>query len=203
MIVKLGGIKTEKDIYQIKGKGFHFSIISIPFSDKAEGLISLLNNFFPDTKIALICEELKTLSAIRKINPDYIQLKKELYFELKESTTNLPESLIIFGIEVDPDESPNWILSEFQNEIKSDLIFEIDIFPDMENPYDYLVNEAQKYPTEFQIQDIDWMAKRYPVFMNINIDETNMSKLLKKVNRIKGICLDVNADYTLDILETF
>ena len=131
-----------------------------------------------------------------------VKLAKELRFDfIQPNDNNIPDDKYIRAlaakgiqiiypyIEVSHDSDPSWILSRFEGKKQLNAAyFQLDIFSDYSNDaWKFIQEESPEYPEEIQIEDINQLAKQYPLLLCFNYTEDNITEILNTFSHSRGL----------------
>jgi hypothetical protein len=134
----------------------------------------------------------KTIDMIEKLGVDYVQpLGKQIPpIDFRNELYTKGIGIIYSNIEVSYDDDPSWILSSFVNEDKlNSSYYQIDLLGDIENSWEFIKEECPQYPEELQIDDINNLAKQYPLLITLNFSAENTLEIINFMPNIKGISM--------------
>ncbi len=98
--------------------------------------------------------------------------------------------IIYSGIEISHDDDPTWILSG--HDTYPDLnatMFQVDVFSEYRDAWQFLRDESPEYPEEFQIDDLNHLARDRPILATLDFAPGNVAEILLKLPKITGIAV--------------
>ncbi|MFI1995442.1 hypothetical protein [Actinoplanes sp. NPDC020271] len=104
--------------------------------------------------------------------------------------------IVYAGIEVSHDDDPSWVFSGHDDypDLNATL-FQVDVFSEYRDAWQFLRDESPEYPEEFQIDDLNGLAGGRPILATLDFTPANIGEILAKLPRIAGITI-VLADQT-------
>lgn len=177
-------IESEVDLICLDykfAKNFYSSIknLMVNFLMKKSSIVLDLNNSFLSEK-----EEYIDLDFF-----DYIQIP----YQEKNDFLFLNKKKIIYSdIRISYDDDLNWIFDD-SIETKS-VYYEIDLLGEIPDSWRFLEVESPKYPEEVQISDLVKLGIERNIFLSLNFNKRNISKIVSLLDTVSGFSMKISYD---------
>jgi hypothetical protein len=98
--------------------------------------------------------------------------------------------IVYAGVDISHDEDPSWIFGAHDDEPNLNAtLFQADVLPEYRNSWAFLRDSSPEYPEEFQIADLDELARGRPLLANLDTTPDNILEILERLPSIHGLAL--------------
>jgi len=208
IIKKVDRVSTIEEAIKLEDLGVEIIGISLSqdpkFNDSrvlseesASEIIEVLKSSKSVAEIFIKDDLNKTIDLIEKLEIDYVQPVGHQIpsIEFRKELSKREIGIIYSNIEASYDDDPSWIFGRFIDEDNlNSSYYQIDLLGDMENSWEFFKEECPKYPEELQIQDINELAKQYPLLITLDYSPENILEIINLMPNIKGITMVLGDD---------
>ncbi|GAA2598827.1 hypothetical protein GCM10010435_92840 [Winogradskya consettensis] len=94
------------------------------------------------------------------------------------------------GIEIAHDDDPGWVFDGYDSVAELDAaLFHADVLPEYENSWAFLRDESPEFEEEFQIADLNELARTHPMVVGLDFTPGNVKEILAALPEVRGIAL--------------
>ncbi|GAA2533634.1 hypothetical protein [Winogradskya humida] len=94
------------------------------------------------------------------------------------------------GIEIAHDDDPAWVFDGYDAAADLDAeLFHADVLPEYGNSWEFLRDESPEFEEEFQIADLNELARTHPMVVGLNFTPGNVKEILAALPEVRGIAL--------------
>lgn len=98
--------------------------------------------------------------------------------------------IVYAGIELSHDDDPSWVFSGHDDHPDLNAtMFQLDVFSEYKDAWQFLRDESPEYPEEFQIDDLNQLAATRPILATLDFTPENVAEVLGRLPAITGIAL--------------
>lgn len=110
--------------------------------------------------------------------------------EIREALSDAGVGIVYGGIEIAHDDDPGWVFSAYTD--VPDLnaaLFHADVLPEYRDSWTFLRDKAPEFEDEFQIGDLDGLARERPLVAGLDFTPENVGEILGALPALRGLAL--------------
>ncbi|MEV4708411.1 hypothetical protein [Actinoplanes sp. NPDC049316] len=94
------------------------------------------------------------------------------------------------GIEISHDDDPGWVFSRYADTPGLHAaLFRADVLPEYRDSWVFLRDKAPEFEEEFQVGDLDGLARERPLLVGLDFTPGNVAEILAALPGVRGIAL--------------
>ena len=107
---------------------------------------------------------------------------------VRKALTEKGIGIVYGGIEIAHDDDPGWIFSSYAD--TADLgaaLFQAEVLPEYRDSWAFLRERAPEYDDEFQIADLEELARERPLLVGLDFTPDNVREIVVALPGVRGI----------------
>ncbi|BCJ48663.1 hypothetical protein Asp14428_01380 [Actinoplanes sp. NBRC 14428] len=110
--------------------------------------------------------------------------------DVREALSGAGVGIVYGGIEIAHDDDPGWIFGEYDDTPDLNaVLFHADVLPEYRQSWAFLRDKAPEFDDEFQIADLDRLARERPLVAGLDFTPENAGEILAALPGLRGIAL--------------
>jgi phosphoribosylanthranilate isomerase len=108
--------------------------------------------------------------------------------EVRTALSDAGVGVAYSGLEINHDDDPSWVFSAYKETPDLNaVLFQADVLPEYRGSWKFLRDESPEYEDEFQISDLNDLAREWPLVVNLDFTPDNIKEVLAALPDVRGI----------------
>ncbi|GIF02019.1 hypothetical protein [Paractinoplanes rishiriensis] len=112
--------------------------------------------------------------------------------EVRAAVRDAGAGIVYGGVEIAHDDDPGWVLSRYTDTPGLDAaLFQADVLTEYRDSWAFLRDRAPEFDDEFQIDDLNDLARKYPLLVGLDFTPANVGEIAAALPDVRGFVLTI------------